>query len=174
MVQSQMTRICPVCRSEDTSRTFTYNGEQLIRCKACEFVFTSVRHFSPDLYNEVYANQGGYRGMMDAADRAAADELGIKRTSVVQANGRSAGLREQRKAAGWSTSAVDREPFSSSPGREGGKSSASSPRQKPPPKRAAMGSTCTRVCRRYVATEPSPFDWQSASRFSSTCRTLSP
>jgi 2-polyprenyl-3-methyl-5-hydroxy-6-metoxy-1,4-benzoquinol methylase len=71
-----LTHVCPVCATTNPSPLHLYNGYQLDRCPACTLVYTRRRIFSDDLYANVYASQGAYRLMMEAADRTARGEWG--------------------------------------------------------------------------------------------------
>ena len=51
---------------------------QLLHCTVCKLVYTAVRDFSGDLYDQIYENIGGYRQMMDVADRTARGEAGFQ------------------------------------------------------------------------------------------------
>ena len=78
MSESSITTTCPVCVGNDQSIGPVYNGMQLLRCKTCDFVYTAVRAFSDDLYDQVYAKLGGYREMMDVADQVATGNSGFR------------------------------------------------------------------------------------------------
>ena len=77
MSSSSATTACPVCGDKDPALAQLYNGMQLLRCTICDLVYTSVRVFSGDLYNQIYAEFGGYRQMMTTADQVAASPSGF-------------------------------------------------------------------------------------------------
>jgi 2-polyprenyl-3-methyl-5-hydroxy-6-metoxy-1,4-benzoquinol methylase len=69
---------CPVCGASGQRKGKIYNSWQLSECPGCSFTYTAVRKMPEGLYQDEYEQDGAYLGMLAAARRTAAGELGFR------------------------------------------------------------------------------------------------
>ena len=90
---------CPLCETKAEQNVIVYNTYSMNRCTACSFLFTARRDFPLSQYETIYASDGAYVAMLEAAERTAAGtdgfhslwwfkKLALRRLSKVSKPGR--------------------------------------------------------------------------------------
>jgi 2-polyprenyl-3-methyl-5-hydroxy-6-metoxy-1,4-benzoquinol methylase len=69
---------CPACAGRSSREHSIYNTYPLLHCQDCTLVFTAMREFPADQYEDVYARVTIFQMMMEDARATAAGEKGFK------------------------------------------------------------------------------------------------
>lgn len=69
---------CPGCESSEQLPAEPYNGYAMAQCRRCSLLHTVERDFAVTQYEDVYAQQPAYRGMIDAARKTRSGELSYR------------------------------------------------------------------------------------------------